>query len=386
MHEQRETPGSSARPDTCGEGRAATRSRAELAEVSAKVGAVNARPSIKLGGASNYSPREKLIASPPRAAAYINSGNAKLPSAMSMPRSNPLGKSVRFAVFEVDLAAGELRKNGIRVRLQEQPFQMLVYLLDRAGEVVTREELCQKLWPADTFVDFDHSLNTAVLKLRDALGDSAVSPRYIETLARRGYRFLAPVQRAEEKSPAQDFPPAGVNALASAASPEVSFDPDLEVPVPRRSLTRSLFGLIQLMYLTFYVIALFRLTAIERVLSTFLPWWESRAIFVATLVTAGAGIPLRCYLISAAGFDHKGLGTKFKRLFPVILALDQLWAVAPFLLTEKIGFGAAFAATAALLYVPFSERTLVRLAYPAQKVLLRGDETGTEDRQGGHGS
>ena len=83
-----------------------------------------------------------------------------------------------------------------RIRLQEQPFQILVYLLDRAGEVVTREELRQKLWPADTFVDFDHSLNTAVNKLREALGDSASSPRYVETLARRGYRFLAPVQPA----------------------------------------------------------------------------------------------------------------------------------------------------------------------------------------------
>ena len=108
---------------------------------------------------------------------------------------------MRFAAFEVDLAAGELRKNGNRIRLQEQPFQILVYLLDRAGEVVTREELRQKLWPADTFVDFDHSLNTAVNKLREALGDSASNPRYVETLARRGYRFLAPVQRGEAKSP-----------------------------------------------------------------------------------------------------------------------------------------------------------------------------------------
>ena len=95
-----------------------------------------------------------------------------------------------------------------------------------------------------------------------------------------------------------------------------------------------------------------------------MPGWEARAVFVAVLVTAGAGIPLRCYLISAVAFDHRGLGEKFRRMFPFILTLDQLWAVAPFLLAGKIGFGAAFAATAALLYVPFSERTLVRLAYP----------------------
>ena len=126
------------------------------------------------------------------------------------------------------------------------------------------------------------------------------------------------------------------------------------------------------MYLIFYVNALFRLGAIDRITSTFLPGWGARAIFVAVLVTAGVGIPLRCYLISAVAFDHQGLGDKFRRMFPVILALDQLWAVAPFLLAEEIGFGAAFAATAALLYVPFSERTLVQLAYrvpPARRYL-----------------
>jgi DNA-binding winged helix-turn-helix (wHTH) protein len=280
---------------------------------------------------------------------------------VSLPPITPAGKSLRFAVFEVDLAAGELRKNGNRIRLQEQPFQILVCLLDRPGEVITREELRQKLWPADTFVDFDHSLNTAIAKLREALGDAASNPRYVETLARRGYRFLAPVQRAEPKPP--DLP-AAIPKPASVENSEPPFHRDLEVPLPRRSLTRGLFGLIQLMYLIFYVSALFRLSEIDRITSTFLPGWGSRTVFVVAMVTAGVGIPLRCYLISAIGFDHRALGEKFKRMFPFILALDQLWAVAPFLLTEKIGFGAAFAATAALLYVPFSERTLVRLAYP----------------------
>lgn len=282
---------------------------------------------------------------------------------MSTPPSSPPGKILRFEVFDVDLAAGELRKNGNRIRLQEQPFQILVYLLDRAGEVVTREELRQKLWPADTFVDFDHSLNTAVNKLREALGDSASSPRYVETLARRGYRFLAPVQRSDDKARAQDLAQPA-SAAAPVANAEEPFHRDLEVPVPRRGLTRGLFGLIQLMYLIFYVTALLRLDEIDRITNTFLPGWGSRAIFLAVLVTAGVGIPLRCYLISAVAFDHRGLGAKFQRIFPVILALDQLWAAAPFFLVESIGFGGAFAATAALLYLPFSERTLLRLAYP----------------------
>jgi TolB-like protein/DNA-binding winged helix-turn-helix (wHTH) protein/Tfp pilus assembly protein PilF len=122
---------------------------------------------------------------------------------------------LRFGVFELDLRAGELHKHGLRVRIQEQPFQILAMLLEHPGEVVTREELQKKLWPADTFVDFDHGLNKAVSKIREALGDSAESPRFVETVARRGYRFLADVKVAEEdpvripELPAQPDPAAG---------------------------------------------------------------------------------------------------------------------------------------------------------------------------------
>jgi Tol biopolymer transport system component/DNA-binding winged helix-turn-helix (wHTH) protein len=114
---------------------------------------------------------------------------------MSEARAVPTtaGGVVRFGTFEVDPKAGELRRNGSRVRLQDQPFQILLTLVERPGEVVTREELRGRLWPHDTFVDFEHSINTAVRRLRDALGDSAENPRFVETVARRGYRFLAPV-------------------------------------------------------------------------------------------------------------------------------------------------------------------------------------------------
>jgi DNA-binding winged helix-turn-helix (wHTH) protein len=279
---------------------------------------------------------------------------------MPAPPASPALRIVKFGVFEADLVSGELRKSGVRVRLQEQPFQILVLLIERQGDVITREELRQKLWPADTFVDFDHSLNTAVNKLREALGDSASSPHYVETLARRGYRFLAPVERVT--------PPTGVAAVVPArtndsSAVEAPLHPELEVPVPRRGFTRALFGLIQVMYLAFYTIALFRLRTIEEVVDSFLPAWGGLAVVIAVLITAGIGIPLRCYLLSAIAFDHRGLGEKFLRIFPFILVLDQIWAIAPFLLISKIGFGAAFAATATLLYVPFSERTLVRLAY-----------------------
>src|SRR5580704_3648650 len=142
---------------------------------------------------------------------------------------------LRFSVFEVNLAAGELRKNGARIRLQEQPFQVLAALLQNAGQVVTREELREKIWPADTFVDFDHSLNTAVNKIRESLGDSASSPRFVETLARRGYRFVAPVESIAAASViAED------KVTQKAAAPYgPALHPDLHVPVPHRGLVRA---------------------------------------------------------------------------------------------------------------------------------------------------
>lgn len=289
--------------------------------------------------------------------------------ASSMAVSQPNSKIARFSVFEVDLTAGELRKNGVKLRLQGQPFQVLSVLLERAGQIVTREELQQKLWPSDTFVDFDHSLNTAINKVREALGDSASSPRFVETLARRGYRFIAPVQSDSQVVPAQQAPsrtttpvPVPPSVVPSPVTP-ITLHPELEVPIPRRGLTRGLFALIQIMYLCFYLAALFRLRAVQTIVDSFLPGWAAIALVGGVLVTAGVGIPLRCYLISSIGFDYQRLGEKFRQLFPFVLALDQLWAVAPFLLMKEIGLGAAFAVSAALLYLPFSERTLIRMAY-----------------------
>jgi len=116
-----------------------------------------------------------------------------------MPLKTQPAATLRFGAFELDLRAGELRKKGVRIRLQEQPLQVLTVLLQHPGGVVTREELCSEIWTADTFVDFDNSLNTAVNKLREALGDSSENPRFIETLPRRGYRFIAPVTSNGQK-------------------------------------------------------------------------------------------------------------------------------------------------------------------------------------------
>jgi len=131
---------------------------------------------------------------------------------------------LRFGVFELDPRAGELRKHGLRIRLQEQPFRVLAILLEHPGEVVTREELQKKLWPADTFVDFDHGLNKAISKIREALNDSAESPRFVETVARRGYRFLAEVKggdAAADRSPdlAAQLHPGGADQAYPADRP-----------------------------------------------------------------------------------------------------------------------------------------------------------------------
>ena len=143
-----------------------------------------------------------------------------------MKQSAIPANSMRFGVYEFDLRSGELRKHGIRIKLQEQPCQILAILLEHRGEMVTREELQRRLWPSDTFVDFDHSLNTAVMRLREALNDSSENPRFIETLPRRGYRFVAPV---EEKS-------ASVTETAQAETGEVSAS---RSALAKNDLTRS---------------------------------------------------------------------------------------------------------------------------------------------------
>jgi TolB-like protein/DNA-binding winged helix-turn-helix (wHTH) protein len=150
---------------------------------------------------------------------------------LNSPRASQV--KARFGSFEMDLRAGELRKHGVRIRLQAQPVQILGMLLERPGEVVTREELRQALWPGDTFVDFDHGLNNAINRLREALGDSAGSPRFLETLPRRGYRFIAAVEgvlsSSSQNSAAQ---------VADTAPPTPASDKPTALPV--ESLNASL--------------------------------------------------------------------------------------------------------------------------------------------------
>lgn len=274
--------------------------------------------------------------------------------------SQQTARRFRFGVFEADTATGELRKSGLRLRLPDQGFQVLVLLLERSGEVLTRDELRQKLWPDGTFVDFDHSLNSIMNKLREALGDSAGNPRFIETLARRGYRFLVPVSITDAGyRDAAQLP--NTEALIEPTGPPLSSNSLLtrpeDLPQVPHGYVRILFSLIQVMYLSFYIAALARVPAMNDVTEEVFraPGW----IVIVAIVSAAIGIPVRLYLLSAISFNVKNVSRKFLRMFVPIFILDELWALAPFLLIRQIGWGLALAATAALIYVPFSERTLI---------------------------
>lgn len=273
----------------------------------------------------------------------------------------------RFGVFEADEESGELRKQGRQLSLQGQPFQVLVMLLGRPGELVSRTEIQKKLWPDGTFVDFDHSLNTAINKIRDVLDDSASRPSFVETLARRGYRFIAPVEVSDVPSPLaiqEKIEPGSKSAVLGSGSAETNSNNRYgiltraeEMPQAPPLLVRVLFLLLQIMYLSFYVVSLARLGAVEQIVGGVIS--HTSWIVALIIITASVGIPTRLYLISGVSFKVRGLRHRFLRIFPVILPFDLLWALAPFLLTQQIGFGLALSATAALLYVPFAQRSLI---------------------------
>lgn len=263
----------------------------------------------------------------------------------------------KFGLFEANLGSGELFRNGQKLRLQEQPFQVLVALLEKPTEVITRDELRERLWPSDTFVDFDHSLNTAINKLRDALGDGASNPRFIETLPRRGYRFIAPVQVIGDGTEQPSVTP---EPAPSAPAPRMA---GAELPQISPALARLLFGLLQVMYLVFYAIALWDL---EEVGLRAMAGWNinSGVMQTVVLVSAVVGIVLRLYTLNATIFNYRLLGENFRRIFYFVLVLDVLWAMSPLLIANRLGIGLAFAACAALVYSPFAQRVLAVVAWP----------------------
>jgi len=263
-------------------------------------------------------------------------------------------KRYRFGAFEADAATGELRRQGVRVRIHAQPFQVLMMLVERQGEVVTREEISKELWPEGTFVDYEHGVNSAVNRIREALGDKANSPRFVETLARKGYRFVAPVERIGE----------GETEVAAVAAGEVVerrfWEGALATPedLPRSShaVVRTLFVLLQVMYLGFYVGALANLGEIGELLS---PLSYARTAVVVIVATAAVMIPVRVFVVCMVLFRPPRAKEKFLRMWPGLVAMDLLWALSPALLLHHINIGLAIACMTLLVYSPFAQRALM---------------------------
>jgi cholera toxin transcriptional activator len=287
-----------------------------------------------------------------------------------MPEPAPASR-YRFGAFEADAATGELRRGGLRVKLNAQPFQVLLMLLERPGDLVTREEISRGLWPDDTFVDSDHGVNSALNRIREALGDSASNPRFVETLARRGYRFIAPVEKIglPDKEPAETASPEP-GAGSETASVETPSAPERlvlqgilaspeDLPQTPRSIVQTLFALFQVMYLAFYIGALANLAEIEDLLSA-LP--KPVLAFYVVLVTAAILIPVRAFLLTAFLFRAPKFRRNFLSMWPFLIVFDELWALSPFLLLHHINWGLALACTVLLVYAPFAQRSLVLMA------------------------
>ncbi len=285
-----------------------------------------------------------------------------------MSDSEP-ARRYRFGAFEADASTGELRRQGIRIKLHAQPFQVLLMLLDRPGEVLSREEISRALWSDGTFVDYDHGVNSAVNRIREALGDAAGNPRFVETLARRGYRFVAPVETITNDAEPQPGPTRQPSPPSTLPDSEPEFgdgilaSPD-DLPATSPVVVQTLFLLLQLMYLAFYVGALTNLPEIEELLST-LP--RSMLIVYGLIGTAAVLIPVRAFVFCAALFRAPGIRGKFMKIWPWVLVADVLWALSPFLLLHHISIGLALACMALLVYSPFAQRALMLMGAGLQK-------------------
>ncbi len=287
---------------------------------------------------------------------------------------------LRFDEFEIDLRTRELRQQGRLIKLQDMPARLLILLATRAGELVTREEIEQEIWGDDHFVDFDHGINTAMKKIREAVGESLDSPRFIETLPRKGYRFIAIVERGMAERAATEPVMKATVALTPAVVKQADEGPPTESqtvennqPLPAvanvdtgfalpAGSARGLFLLTQVGYLVMYCATLYKLDDAGRVLDNFLNTPSSTALPVIIAV-AVCGVAVRLYLLTSVGLRHPDAGMKYRRIFPMLFLLDAFWAASPLLLVEKIGIGLALASVAGLAYLPFSQRILMRSIY-----------------------
>ena len=268
----------------------------------------------------------------------------------------------------MDCITGELFKDGSRLKLQDQPARLLILLVSRAGTLVTRDEIQESLWEDGQFVEFEHAINVAVKKIREALNDDPVKPRMLETLPRKGYRFIAPVEAVSVSSkpaPAEADEP--VKNATLPPDPEIHTNiglpsPDLDEETLEREFAlpatpaRILFLTVQGMYLTIYSLALVHMYDIASALGMAGVGWLAAPL----LIGAAGSIPVRLYLIFTVGVGHPAAGIKYRRMLPYLMPWDWLWAASPFLAVHTIGPQWALVFSAVLVYPPMSQVILMR--------------------------
>jgi DNA-binding winged helix-turn-helix (wHTH) protein len=286
---------------------------------------------------------------------------------------------LRFEGFELDLRTRELRRDGRLVKMQDLPIKLLALLASRPAELVNREEIEKALWGEDQFVDFEHGINTAMRKVREALGEDPEQPRFIETLPRKGYRFIAAVEsvgadgvaegRSDQRTvvasaPAGSHPDPASPTLRDLPGSKVQGNDAIPTTAPPdfllpRSTARGLFLLAQAGYLAIYFATLYKIDSAEEVLLSVYGLGIQR-IVVSIVILAMCGLAVRLYLLTTVGLNHPAAADKFQKLFPVLFLMDAIWALAPLLLVRKIGIGLALASVAAMAYLPFAQRTLMK--------------------------
>jgi DNA-binding winged helix-turn-helix (wHTH) protein len=233
---------------------------------------------------------------------------------------------IRFQAFELDLQTGELHKAGSRVQLQDQPARLLAFLANRPGQLVTRDEIHRELWKDGEFVEFEHAVNTAIRKIRVALEDNTESPRIIETLPRKGYRFIATIDFQQEMAP--------MNGGDSAKARPTAMEDDFVLPLSA-SASRLLFLLAQIPYVATYLVVFYYWYSLDEALTRtfgYIPVEWSRPVLQ---IFALIGFSVRIYLIALVGWGHTGAGPRYRRLFPCLLVLDAFWAGTPLLIQHS---------------------------------------------------
>jgi DNA-binding winged helix-turn-helix (wHTH) protein len=285
---------------------------------------------------------------------------------MAAPEPRSESARIRFESFELDCGTGELFKESSRLKLQDQPARLLILLASRPGVLVTRNQIQEALWEDGQFVEFEHAINVAIKKIREALGDDPLKPRLIETLPRKGYRFIAAVESVAAPVVAEDLPAVesrveATSALAAVLIQTKILDEPHEEQLEREFAlpaihARILFMVVQALYLTIYCLALIHMHDVASVLGG-----AGLGRLAAPLLIGAAGsIPVRLYLIFTVGLGHPAAGLKYRRMLPYLMPWDWLWSVSPFLATPKIGAEWALVLSAVLVYPPISQLILMR--------------------------